>query len=43
MRDVAGRDMGMSVEGWVDDRRKKSELLHVFGFGDVFGSGDELI
>ena len=27
MRDVAGRDMGMSVEGWVDDRMKKSELL----------------
>ena len=42
MRDVAGRDMGMSVEGWVDDRMK-SELLHVFGFGDVFSSGDELI
>ncbi len=29
MRDVAGRDMGMSVEGWVDHKVKKRKLLHV--------------
>jgi len=29
VQDVAGRDMGMSVEGWVDHKVKKRKLLHV--------------